>query len=56
VCLAGLGRGAGDLRPGYRSKPCRSHVIYFRVADDRAIEVTLMLHQRMDVRARLREP
>jgi toxin ParE1/3/4 len=51
----GLARDVADLRPGYRSMPCRSHVIFFRMTDNRGIEVMRILHQRMDVRARLWE-
>jgi toxin ParE1/3/4 len=37
----------GDVRRGYRKSRYGSHVIFFKVTDDR-IDVVRILHQRMD--------
>lgn len=46
------GRAINDVRPGYLNYPVGSHVIYYR-RDGGIIEVIRILHQRMDVSARL---
>ena len=55
VATPELSRDESSLRPGYRSKLCRSHIIYFRVADDLTLDIVRILHQRMDVRTHLPE-
>lgn len=49
---SGLGAARDDLRPGYRSIMCGSHIVFYRETTDR-IEILRVLHQRMDVRGRL---
>jgi toxin ParE1/3/4 len=46
------GRARDDLKAGYRSLLCGSHVIFFRETDS-SVEVVRVLHQRMDIRSRL---
>jgi toxin ParE1/3/4 len=43
------------IRPGYRKLAVGSHVLFFRITDAGQIDVMRILHQRMDVAARLRE-
>lgn len=38
-----------DVRPGYHKCRSGSHVLYFRIGDDRTIIIIRILHQRMDV-------
>jgi toxin ParE1/3/4 len=44
---------ASGLRPGYRKLRCGRHVIFHRAPDDGSIEIVRILHDRMDVEARL---
>lgn len=41
------GQDAGDIRAGYRKYATGSHVIFYRVVDDR-VDVVRILHARMD--------
>ncbi len=60
ACLA-LARGervaqdAADIRPGYRKLRSGRHVILHRTHDDGATEIVRILHERMDVTARLKD-
>jgi toxin ParE1/3/4 len=47
-----LGKSCDDLRAGYRKYPVGRHLIFYRQLADR-IEIIRILHQRMDVEARL---
>jgi toxin ParE1/3/4 len=49
------GRATDDIRPGYRKLSVESHFLFYRVTDAGAIDVVRILHQRMDVGARLGE-
>lgn len=37
------------IKPGYRMSQVKSHLVFFRKANDNVIEVVRILHQRMDV-------
>ncbi len=43
------GKPAEHIRKGYRSLAVKSHLIYYRIADDQIPEIIRILHQRMDV-------
>lgn len=47
------GLAIDDIRPGYRKLAVQSHVLFYRITDVGIIEVVRVLHQRMDVAARL---
>lgn len=47
-----LGAARDDVRPGLRSLPIGSHVIWYRVAENR-IEVVRLLHTAMDSQVQL---
>lgn len=49
------GRPADDVRPGYRKQPAGAHFIFYRQVHP-GIEVIRILHQSMDVPARLSRP
>ncbi len=49
------GRRIDDVRPGYWKLPVKSHFLFCRVSDKGLINIVRILHQRMDVTARLRE-
>lgn len=48
------GRDVGELRVGYHKYPVGRHFIFYRQDDDR-LDVIRILHQQMDVDARLGE-
>jgi toxin ParE1/3/4 len=48
-------RDAGHVRPGYRRAAVGSHVLFFRRRADGLPEIIRILHQRMDVPARLQD-
>jgi len=49
------GADASDLRPGYRKLRAGRHLASYRLADDGGVEVVRILHERMDLPARLRD-
>lgn len=44
---AGRGRSAARIRPCFRRYAAGGHMLYFRASDD-AIDITRILHQRME--------
>jgi toxin ParE1/3/4 len=44
------------IKPGYRKFPNTSHVIFYRILNDSKIEITRILHKRMDVEIHLSNP
>ena len=48
-----VSRDAGHVRAGYRKARVGHHFLYFVVAADGDIEIVRILHERMDVEARL---
>lgn len=50
-----LGRDASAIRAGYRTLPVGSHLLFYRVVPSGEIEIVRILHQSMDVSARLSE-
>jgi toxin ParE1/3/4 len=47
------GTDASDLRPGYRKLRIGRHIAFYRPKDDGSVEVVRILHERMDLPARL---
>lgn len=50
------GRDCGGLRAGYRKHGVGKHVIFYRSVVTGGIEIVRILHERMDVEARLADP
>jgi toxin ParE1/3/4 len=48
-----MGRDCSDIREGYRKYVVGKHVIFYRSPDSGLVEITRILHQRMDVEARM---
>jgi len=48
-----LGKSCGYIRTGYRCFPIGSHIIFYKVADRRNVDIIRVLHKRMDVSSRL---
>jgi len=49
------GQDCNNIRAGYREYNAGSHVIFYRQADDAAIEIVRILHGRMDTERHLLE-
>jgi toxin ParE1/3/4 len=47
------GRSIDDVRPGYFKLAVGSHFLFYRFTDARVVDVVRILHQRMDIAARL---
>jgi len=43
------------VRAGYRMSKVKSHLIFYKKADDNQIEIIRILHQNMDIENRLKE-
>lgn len=48
------GKPIDHVRKGYRATKVKSHLIFYRVVND-VVEVTRILHERMDISDRLRK-
>lgn len=44
------------VRQGYRAAKVKSHLIFYRKAEDDVVEIVRILHQRMDIENRLNNP
>lgn len=50
-----LSRKIDYIRPGYRMSKVKSHLIFYKKANDGIIEIIRILHQKMDIENRLKE-
>lgn len=50
----GKGRNYGYVRDGYRGLRVKSHIIFYRIGNSEALEIIRILHQKMDIDARLK--
>jgi toxin ParE1/3/4 len=49
------GKSMDHIKSGYRASKVKSHLIFYRKADDNRIEVIRILHQMMDLEDKLRD-
>ena len=42
-----------NIKEGYRSSSVKSHVIFYRISEENAVEVIRILHQMMDMESNL---
>ena len=49
------GKSIEHIRKDYRVTKIKSHLIFYRKTDNEMIEVIRILHQRMDIRSRLKD-
>ncbi|KAB1064916.1 type II toxin-antitoxin system RelE/ParE family toxin [Salibacter halophilus] len=49
-----IGKSVEQTRKNYRVTNIKSHLIFYRKSDDEVIEVVRILHQRMDIKRRLK--
>jgi toxin ParE1/3/4 len=47
------GRAVDDVRPGYLKLAVGSHFLFYRITAAGIVEIVRILHQRMDIAARL---
>jgi len=48
-----IGKSMEHIKAGYRASKVKSHLIFYRKAEDGKIEVIRILHQMMDIENRL---
>ena len=49
-----IGKSAEQTRKNYRVTKIKAHLIYYRKAENEIVEVVRILHQRMDIKERLK--
>lgn len=49
-----LGKSAEQTRKNYRVTKVKSHLIFYRKTENNIIEITRILHERMDIPGRLK--
>ena len=49
------GKSADSIKEGYRSSVVKSHLIFYRKNQNEVVEIIRILHQRMDVKNRLKK-
>jgi len=47
------GKSAEQTRKNYRITKVKSHLIFYRIAENGIVEIVRILHQRMDIKKRL---
>ncbi|GHT64099.1 toxin ParE1 [Bacteroidia bacterium] len=47
------GKSIDDIKLGYRSFPVESHLIFYKQAEDKMIEIVRILHQSVDIKKHL---
>ncbi len=50
-----LGRHYKEVREDLFGIPTNKHIIFYRIIDENSIEITRILHERMDVEIRLKK-
>jgi toxin ParE1/3/4 len=48
-----LGKEYEEIYPKLKGRKTSEHIIFYRVIDDQSIEITRILHERMDLKNRL---
>lgn len=49
-----IGKNYEKIRNGYQGFQVKSHIIFYRVPDENNIEIIRVLHERMDIKNRLK--
>ena len=47
------GKSRDYIKEGYKSTTIKSHIIFYKIAEDGILEVIRILHQKMDLESRL---
>lgn len=50
-----IGRNYAGIRSGLYGLKVNRHIIFFRVMDETKVEITRILHERMDLRNRIKD-
>ena len=48
------GRSMDYLKEGYRVSKVKSHLVFYKIINNEAVEIIRVLHQRMDVNSRMK--
>lgn len=49
------GKSMDYIKSGYRASIIKSHLVFYRMADDNVVEIIRILHQRVDIDNRITE-
>lgn len=49
-----IGKSYHHIKIGYHGFLVKSHLIFYRIPDDKTIEIVRILHERMDISTRLK--
>lgn len=47
------GKAYEEIHPGLKGKKASKHIIFYRILEDKSIEITRILHERMDLKTKL---
>lgn len=50
-----LDREYVEVHSGLYRRPCRKHLVFYRLADNNEVEIVRILHQRMDIDKQLQQ-
>lgn len=50
-----IGKEYSEIYPQLKGKKTTKHIIFYRVMSDNSIEITRILHERMDLKSRLKK-
>ncbi len=50
-----IGKAYEEIYPELKGKRASKHIIFYRVMDDQSIEITRILHERMDLNNKLQK-
>ena len=50
-----IGKSIDHIKKGYRSTKIKSHLIFYRKSESGYVEIIRILHQRMDIKTRLKK-
>lgn len=50
-----IGKVYPEIYPGLKGKRISKHIIFYRVREDESIEITRILHERMDLNNKLKK-
>jgi toxin ParE1/3/4 len=48
-------RSMSYIKEGYRMSKVKSHMIFYKLGSDQVVEVIRILHERMDIKSRLKD-
>ncbi|MBI3136490.1 MAG: type II toxin-antitoxin system RelE/ParE family toxin [Bacteroidetes bacterium] len=49
------GKEYSEIYPGLKGKKTTKHILFYRVMSDKSIEITRILHERMDLKSKMKK-